>query len=830
MSVAKKPTLKSDKKKVAKKVVTKKVITKKAAKNSLPQKPKATKKTKTPVSKKKDTAGTVRIKKTIQTKKTATKKTTSAIPSKIENDVAVPTNIPLRSIEKAAVLRSELSLSWQQSVHRIAYVSGFCFLLIGATLASTSVFEAGAGVKNNALISTAATDLPVSHLSLQSTVPKIVKSTTEVSFSLTDALEGSVQYYLVNQDTKKTSESKRVKSHVKNQYSFLLNPADIRPGDYQLYINYSNQNSNEVVPSKKTEAVAEFRIPAETAAEMTSVSSLDSGVEPQSLNTPGSADELLPHEVSSSSRTVTPTTDTPIEKEKPEIQKTLETQEKPLVETSKTTDKILSTSEFSIYTKESVISGVLILNSVNADGFRNLELYARPVTSLNSRFLTRASERSGTKTFVVNTESFLPNGKYEFYARGTDASGKELITPSLVLTIKNISSEIKPVDSFNRDSEIQKSETEKPTAVPVQKRTFAPTDLDSTARNTNEKNSITQGSERLLREDAENITLILQNYASARQSGDEILIKAARESLTKKKVELANSALIDRKLAGISDDVILDISEKLANLQNRIDTFEQIRKEKSAGESAVDTDGDGISDYDEVNLYGTDPNEPDTDGDGFPDGIEIIRGFDPLSDIAEAVIEFESPKESFGLVRANEFIVLEVVPVTNSIAGAEDDRLLTEIRGRGLPNSFVTLYIFSSPTIVTIKTDADGSFVYTLDKELEDGNHDIFVALTDNTGSIVAQSNPFSFIKEARAFTPVDAAEGNLTAESIAQTTARNSYNTVIGLGVLAFGLILIMLGLSLRTRKDEAVIALSRTGEAKPTDPTDAKTTNQTS
>jgi hypothetical protein len=42
-----------------------------------------------------------------------------------------------------------------------------------------------------------------------------------------------------------------------------------------------------------------------------------------------------------------------------------------------------------------------------------------------------------------------------------------------------------------------------------------------------------------------------------------------------------------------------------------------------------DTDGDGLYDQDEVNVYGTDPNEPDTDGDGVDDGQEVFDGTDP---------------------------------------------------------------------------------------------------------------------------------------------------------------------------------------------------------
>jgi len=43
-----------------------------------------------------------------------------------------------------------------------------------------------------------------------------------------------------------------------------------------------------------------------------------------------------------------------------------------------------------------------------------------------------------------------------------------------------------------------------------------------------------------------------------------------------------------------------------------------------------DIDGDGISNDDETNIYGTDPNNPDTDGDGYNDGDEINGGSDPL--------------------------------------------------------------------------------------------------------------------------------------------------------------------------------------------------------
>jgi hypothetical protein len=46
-------------------------------------------------------------------------------------------------------------------------------------------------------------------------------------------------------------------------------------------------------------------------------------------------------------------------------------------------------------------------------------------------------------------------------------------------------------------------------------------------------------------------------------------------------------------------------------------------------DTTVDTDGDGLSDHDETNTWGTDPQTADTDGDGYNDGSEVEGGYNP---------------------------------------------------------------------------------------------------------------------------------------------------------------------------------------------------------
>jgi len=52
--------------------------------------------------------------------------------------------------------------------------------------------------------------------------------------------------------------------------------------------------------------------------------------------------------------------------------------------------------------------------------------------------------------------------------------------------------------------------------------------------------------------------------------------------------------------------------------------------DNGSSDNLFDTDSDGLSDYEEIKYWFTNPSNPDSDADGYSDGQEIIKGYSPI--------------------------------------------------------------------------------------------------------------------------------------------------------------------------------------------------------
>lgn len=172
-----------------------------------------------------------------------------------------------------------------------------------------------------------------------------------------------------------------------------------------------------------------------------------------------------------------------------------------------------------------------------------------------------------------------------------------------------------------------------------------------------------------------------------------------------------------------------------------------------------DSDGDGISDYDEEHIYKTDPHNPFTSGSVLADGERVLLGLDVHTDDVTP-IAVQSPRIPVGTVDKN-LVVSNVTYVDKATDEGVEERSV-HITGIAQPFLFVTLYVYSTPIVVTVRADVDGRFEYTLDKALSDGSHEVYVTNVDNSGRILAKSPPIPFVKTAEAisFTPPASVDG----------------------------------------------------------------------
>ncbi len=297
-----------------------------------------------------------------------------------------------------------------------------------------------------------------------------------------------------------------------------------------------------------------------------------------------------------------------------------------------------------------------------------------------------------------------------------------------------------------------------------------------------------------------NLNALLERYASAVQGGNIYLINLADSMLTEHYKSLAHVVAIELDDNSVIPSLTTILSLRYQVLKEKVKTFEALIKHQTNDLINRDSDHDGLSDFDEVTLYETNPLMTDSDSDGVTDAVEVIKGFDPLnSDIRSAATVMQNIDE---VVYDDVVSISSVEPLVIKGLEATNESVFALVQGQSLPNAFVTVISYTSSTLGIIKTNSTGKFAYTLEKELNDGDYEMVAVLSDNFGSIVASSKPYKFTKNKNVFAigTVGSKHSILSPEEFFSPTL--AHNVTAAIGVVAFGFILILLGQTLRSRR----------------------------
>ncbi|MFA6494660.1 MAG: fibronectin type III domain-containing protein, partial [Candidatus Paceibacterota bacterium] len=404
------------------------------------------------------------------------------------------------------------------------------------------------------------------------------------------------------------------------------------------------------------------------------------------------------------------------------------------------------------------------------------------VTPSDGGYFTVPGTGEGTGAMFANKTVDIPSGTYNWtattnsgYVSATAKQGTFTISKLSAcvpaVTTGNLTTTTQPAPSTATQEQPDSSGSQENTVEP-RVQTFTTYDAAASAMQTKVETEIPV--DMPIQEKIQAIQEIRQNFAPAPQA---------------KTVELGTTTI-----------------SRIESPKAVIAAVNAILKNRHAEAAVIDTDGDGIADYDETRIYGTDSNDPDTNGDGITDGASILSGIDPKKEEMTPVVYEDPKKVSVAAIAPKD--VLTVSRAAAKTVPTADGRMQkiesVTFSGKGLANSYVTLYFFSTPVIVTVKTDSSGNWEYTVDKEFENGEHKIYVAMTDSGGKILMKSSPIPFVKTANAVTLGTLKTGAETTGFFSGNMLWISIGSVVLLGILALFVIGIVLGK--KTPTDEVI------------------------
>lgn len=175
----------------------------------------------------------------------------------------------------------------------------------------------------------------------------------------------------------------------------------------------------------------------------------------------------------------------------------------------------------------------------------------------------------------------------------------------------------------------------------------------------------------------------------------------------------------------------------------------------------ADTDNDTLTDYEEIEVYDTDPLEADTDGDTLKDGDEIALGLDPLNPMTFGVPDAEYTVEQ--TISANSDVLKEINTDENEYRLAVDVTASGYVEGNLTAKETGYAAAIQNEFMVGIAselsyTNEDGIESVTLTFELDDEvigeSLSLFPGVEELSG--IKRFNVFKYFEELNMLLPIE--------------------------------------------------------------------------
>jgi hypothetical protein len=220
--------------------------------------------------------------------------------------------------------------------------------------------------------------------------------------------------------------------------------------------------------------------------------------------------------------------------------------------------------------------------------------------------------------------------------------------------------------------------------------------------------------------------------------------------------------------------------------------------------------GVAVTDADEVLALSPLIVSMDGDGDGVPDDVERRHGLDPQSPQTESGTPDGAALAALELTAGIDLAMAAGHQLGEPRTGGELDERLTvaavdavsptewRAHGRGLPGEVLTLYLYGDlPLVTTAAADEAGDWSVAFGQPVTDGVHELYAAVSGESGDVARRGEPFAFVVQAGRITGLAEASAAETTGDAATPNAATPLR--VQLRWLAVGMAaLIVLGLGL--------------------------------